>query len=47
MISMEQHGVNSDVPLPNDYTHAKFEKVLPITSKEQKNINIILLFVSK
>ena len=27
-------GVNSGVRLPNHYTHAKLERVLPITSKD-------------
>ena len=29
----QQHDVNSDVHLPNHYTHAKLENFLPITSK--------------
>ena len=30
----QQHGGNSGVRLPNDYTYTKLDKVLPITSKD-------------
>ena len=40
----QQHGVNSGVRLPNDYTYTKLEKVLPITSKDNRDFIDIIYY---
>ena len=44
---MQQHVVNSDVRLFNHYTHAKFEKILSVTSKDIHHFITVLIWIHR